>query len=126
MLLSDTTLLDRTPVERSAAGFPMSHFDKDDVEEMGLLKLDVLGIRMQSSMAHAIDEIERTTGERIELDASALDDEQTFDLIRSTRTLGWRRPNSTMRCGRKPLTAEVLAHSRRCPPRPARTSPRPS
>ena len=88
VLLSDTTLLDRTPVERSAAGFPMSHFDKDDVEEMGLLKLDVLGIRMQSSMAHAIDEIERTTGERIELDDRDLDDPATFALVQSAQTLG--------------------------------------
>ena len=88
VLLSDLTLLDRTPVERSAAGFPMSHFDKDDVEEMGLLKLDVLGIRMQSSMAHAIDEIERTTGARIELDDHELDDPDTFALIQSAQTLG--------------------------------------
>ena len=88
VLLSDASLLDRTPVERSAAGFPMSHFDKDDVEEMGLLKLDVLGIRMQSSMAHALDEIERTTGERIELDDHELDDPATFALIQSARTLG--------------------------------------
>ena len=40
----------------------MSQFDKDDVEDLGLLKLDVLGIRMQSSMAHALDEIERVGG----------------------------------------------------------------
>ena len=32
VLLSDATLLDRTPVEASFAGFPMSQFDKDDVE----------------------------------------------------------------------------------------------
>ncbi len=88
VLLSDTTLLDRTPVERSAAGFPMSHFDKDDVERMGLLKLDVLGVRMQSAMAHALDEIERIEGERIELDERELGDHDTFELIRSTRTLG--------------------------------------
>jgi len=88
VLLSDASLLDRTPVERSAAGFAMSHFDKDDVEEMGLLKLDVLGIRMQSSMAHAIDEIARTTGERIELDDHELDDPMTFELIRTAQTLG--------------------------------------
>ena len=88
VLLSDASLLDRTPVERSAAGFPMSHFDKDDVEEMGLLKLDVLGVRMQSAMAHALDEIARTTGERIVLDDTALDDPQTFALIQSAQTLG--------------------------------------
>ena len=54
VLLSDRTLLDRTPVEQSCLGYPMSQFDKDDVEDLGLLKLDVLGIRMQSSMAHAV------------------------------------------------------------------------
>ena len=37
----------------------MSQFDKDDVEDLGLLKLDVLGIRMQSAMAHALDEVRR-------------------------------------------------------------------
>ena len=88
VLLSDATLLDRTPIERSAAGFAMSHFDKDDVEEMGLLKLDVLGVRMQSSMAHALDEIERTTGERVDLDDHDLDDPDTFALIRTSQTLG--------------------------------------
>jgi error-prone DNA polymerase len=88
VLLSDATLLDRTPVEHSAAGFAMSHFDKDDVEEMGLLKLDVLGVRMQSSMAHALDEIERTTGDRIELDTRDLADPATFELISTAQTLG--------------------------------------
>ena len=88
IVLSDATLLDRTPVERSAAGFAMSHFDKDDVEHMGLLKLDVLGVRMQSAIAHALDEIERVGGERIELDDNSLDDPATFELIQSTRTLG--------------------------------------
>ena len=42
----------------------MSQFDKDDVEDLGLLKLDVLGIRMQSSMAHALAEIRWWTGWR--------------------------------------------------------------
>ncbi len=70
VLLSDDSLRARTPVvPTSGEGFAMSQFDKDDVEELGLLKLDVLGVRMQSSMAHALDEIERATGERIDLDA---------------------------------------------------------
>ena len=88
VLLSDASLLNRTPVEPSALGFPMSQFDKDDVEELGLLKLDVLGIRMQSAMAHALDEIDRVDGEQLDLDAVPFDDPATFDLIRSTHTLG--------------------------------------
>ncbi|CAN5657056.1 DNA polymerase III subunit alpha [soil metagenome] len=89
VLLSDRTLLDRTPVEASWLGFPMSQFDKDDVEHLGLLKLDVLGIRMQSAMAYATAEVARVDGVAPpDLDAVPLDDPATFGLIQSTRTLG--------------------------------------
>jgi error-prone DNA polymerase len=91
VLLSDRTLLDRTAVEASWLGFPMSQFDKDDVEDLGLLKLDVLGIRMQSSMAHAVAEAERIGDVEpgaLDLDGIPLDDEATFELIRSSHTLG--------------------------------------
>lgn len=91
VVLSDATLLDRTPVEASWLGFPMSQLDKDDVETMGLLKLDILGIRMQSAMAHAVDEVARVDQVHVDLDDRTdvrLDDEATFRLIRSTHTLG--------------------------------------
>jgi error-prone DNA polymerase len=88
VLLSDATLLDRTPVESSYLGYPMSQFDKDDVEELGLLKLDLLGIRMQSAIAHALDEVARVDGETVDIDEIPRDDPTTFELIRSTRTLG--------------------------------------
>ncbi|TQJ87064.1 DNA polymerase III subunit alpha [Streptomyces sp. SLBN-31] len=89
VLLSDASLLGRTPVmPTSGEGLPMSQFDKDDVEDLGLLKLDVLGVRMQSAMAHAVAEVERATGERIDLDALAPGDPETYRLIRSTETLG--------------------------------------
>ncbi|HLZ37023.1 MAG TPA: DNA polymerase III subunit alpha, partial [Mycobacteriales bacterium] len=88
VLLSDRTLLDRTPVEASWLGFPMSQFDKDDVEALGLLKLDVLGVRMQSAMAHALAEVQRVDGVTVDIDGVARDDPATFALIRSTRTLG--------------------------------------
>ena len=91
VLLSDRTLLDRTPVEQSSLGYPMSQFDKEDVEDLGLLKLDVLGIRMQSSMAHAVQEIERTEGCRIDLDDEVqvpFDDSRTYEMISAAKTLG--------------------------------------
>jgi error-prone DNA polymerase len=91
VLLSDATLLDRTPVEASFVGFPMSQFDKEDVEDLGLLKLDVLGIRMQSSMAHAVDLVRRTDGAEIDLDDEEqvpFDDPATFHMISQARTLG--------------------------------------
>nr|MDT0527339.1 DNA polymerase III subunit alpha [Streptomyces sp. DSM 41633] len=69
VILSNTSLLDRLPVQPTPGGeYPMLQADKEDVEDLGLLKLDVLGVRMQSAMAHAVTEIRRTTGKAIDLD----------------------------------------------------------
>ncbi|WP_457950300.1 DNA polymerase III subunit alpha [Pseudarthrobacter sp. alpha12b] len=114
VILGDATLLDRTPVQPSGLGLPMSQFDKHDMDPMGMLKLDVLGVRMQSAMAFAVREIIRIHPSReevvkagnhpagpegsgpdyiaangqIDLNAVPLDDEATYELIRSTHTLG--------------------------------------
>ena len=88
IVLSDGALLDRVPLISSASGYPMVVFDKDDVEAIGLLKLDVLGVRMQSAISFALTEIERTQDRKIDIDAVALDDQKTYELIQSTRTLG--------------------------------------
>lgn len=89
VLLSDASLLSRTPVmPTSGEGFPMAQFDKDDVEDLGLLKLDVLGVRMQSAMAHAVAEVKRATGAEVDLDAVPEGDPATYRMIRSAETLG--------------------------------------
>ena len=88
IVLSDGGFLDRAPLMSSAGGYPMVAFDKDDVEAVGLLKLDVLGVRMQSTIAYSMKEIQRVHKEVVDIDAVPLDDTATFELIQSTRTLG--------------------------------------
>ncbi|ACZ87211.1 DNA polymerase III subunit alpha [Streptosporangium roseum] len=95
IIVSDATLLDRSPVQSVPAGaeggLSMSQFDKDDVEALGLLKLDVLGVRMQSAIAHAVAEIARVEGHSVAIDDPAqvpLDDPAAFALIRSAETVG--------------------------------------
>jgi error-prone DNA polymerase len=88
VVLSDDHLADLMPMQNSFEGFLMSQFDKDDVEALGLAKLDVLGIRMLSTMAHTLDEIERIHGVRPDLDRIPPDDPPTWELIRDSRTLG--------------------------------------
>ncbi|XIE81643.1 DNA polymerase III subunit alpha [Streptomyces sp. SBR177] len=92
VILSNISLLDRLPVQPTPGGeYPMVQADKDDVEDLGLLKLDVLGVRMQSAMAHAVAEIRRTTGRAIDLDNPdhvPLDDVFAFKLIQDSDTVG--------------------------------------
>ncbi|HZC63903.1 MAG TPA: DNA polymerase III subunit alpha [Streptosporangiaceae bacterium] len=105
VVLSDTSLLDRTPVERSFEGLPLSQFDKDDVETAGMIKLDVLGVRMQSAMAYTLTEIDRTRGEQVDIDTVGCADEPTFEMIRSARTLGCFQIESP---GQRELVAKLL------------------
>jgi error-prone DNA polymerase len=86
--LAGHDLMERVPLERSFQGYRMLQADKDDVELLGYLKLDVLGVRLLSSMRHAVDEIARTAAEKIDLDSIPLDDPATFYLMRSSDTLG--------------------------------------
>ncbi|MFI6689200.1 DNA polymerase III subunit alpha [Streptomyces sp. NPDC050485] len=92
VILSDRSLLNRLPVQPTPGGnYPMVQGDKEDVEDLGLLKLDVLGVRMLSSMAHAVAEIRRTSGETINLDDPKqvpLDDFWAFKMIQNSDTVG--------------------------------------
>lgn len=88
VVISDIGVYDRAPVEINASNYPMVQWDKDDVEAIGLLKLDILGVRMQSALAYSVSEIKRSTGVEVDLDRIALDDSKTFELIQSTKTLG--------------------------------------
>jgi len=95
ILLSDVTLMDRTALQRSSEGFSLSHLDKDDAEIAGVIKLDVLGVRMQSAMAYTIAEIARISGpgqdvpgKALDLDKIPRDDEPTYAMIKEARTLG--------------------------------------
>ncbi len=88
VILSSADLADRVPMESSWQGFTMLQADKDDAEALGLVKLDVLGVRMLSSIAHARAEIARTENTELDIDALPHDDPVTFNLISSSRTLG--------------------------------------
>jgi error-prone DNA polymerase len=91
VILSNAALLDRLPVQPTPAGYSMLQADKEDVEDFGLLKLDVLGVRMQSAMAYAVAEIRRTTGRLLDLDNPdhvSLNDQQAFEMIRASDTVG--------------------------------------
>jgi error-prone DNA polymerase len=88
VVLSNNTLPDRAPMLINASGYSMVEFDKDDVEAIGLLKLDILGVRMQSAIAYTLAEIQRTEARSVDIESVPLDDPDTYKLIQSTRTIG--------------------------------------
>jgi len=89
MLVTGEPLIDIVPVERATMpGRMVVQFNKDDVEELGLIKMDMLGLRMLSVVAEALDLIEADTGTRPDLDALDLKDPQVYELCKEADTIG--------------------------------------
>lgn len=77
------------PVEISASGLPVIQWEKDQTEEAGLVKIDLLGNRSLAVIRDAIAAVARNTGHLIDYATwDPLTDPATNDLIRSGETMG--------------------------------------
>lgn len=76
------------PMYYDDEGVAITQFDKDDLEAVGLVKYDFLGLRILSVMRDALQNIEKAGGERIDIDKIDLSDGKTLQLINRQRTLG--------------------------------------
>src|SRR2546426_1068145 len=89
MLVTGEPLVDIAPVEPAAMeGRRVVQFNKDAVEELGLIKMDMLGLRTLSVVAEALELIKDTTGTRPDLDQLALKDAAVFEMCSQADTIG--------------------------------------
>ncbi len=89
MLVTGEPLWDIAPLERATMpGRVVVQFDKDDVEDLGLIKIDLLGLRTLSAVKEALDELERVTGERPDLDGLDLQDPEVYSMCARADTVG--------------------------------------
>lgn len=64
----------------------LSQFDKDDVEKVGLVKFDFLGLRTLTILDWAVSHIAEQTGKKIDLNLLPLNDKKTYDLLKQGLT----------------------------------------
>src|SRR5207248_1435215 len=89
MLVTRTPLIDLIPIERATMpGRVVTEFDKEDVEALGLVKIDLLSLRTLGVVSDVLDRVEQDTGERPDLDTLPHDDPEVFASIRSADTVG--------------------------------------
>jgi DNA polymerase-3 subunit alpha len=82
-------LTDHIPVwTRHTDGAVITQFDYPTCEDLGLLKMDFLGLRNLTIMADAVAAIEKNLGTSIDLLSLPLDDKPTYDLLARGDTLG--------------------------------------
>lgn len=89
VVISPDELTNHLPLQREPNGDKViTQYDMHAVEDIGLLKMDFLGIRNLSILGNAIDLIEKIKGEKINLEKIPLDDKKSFDLLARGETMG--------------------------------------
>jgi len=91
VVIAPSKLTEYAPLYRErGSDQPLTQFDKDDLEAIGLVKFDFLGLRTLTIIARAIDRINgrraRQGEEPLRADALPLDDSDTYALIQSGQT----------------------------------------
>jgi error-prone DNA polymerase len=76
--IENASMVDRSVIE----------WDKDDLEELGLLKVDILALGMLSAIRRALDLVSAQRGERFELQDIPAEDSATYDMMCQADTVG--------------------------------------
>jgi DNA polymerase III subunit alpha len=89
VVIAPEPLTNIVPVQRKGDGAEtVTQFEMHGVEDLGLLKMDFLGLRNLSIIERCLELLEKSTGERIDIDDIPLDDQKTFDLLQTGNTIG--------------------------------------
>ncbi len=78
------------PLQWAAKGTVVSQYDKDDIEALGLVKMDILGLRMHSAISEAVELARERMGEDAVPEPFDLvpDDPRVFEQVASADTVG--------------------------------------
>ena len=88
MIICQNKLSSFVPLENaSMPGRVVAQWDKDDCEDLGIVKVDLLGLGMMSVMQDAL-ELCRERGRPLDLAHIPKDDEQTFEIMQHADTIG--------------------------------------
>ncbi|MEK9180067.1 MAG: DNA polymerase III subunit alpha [Patescibacteria group bacterium] len=66
----------------------ITQFEMHSIEDLGLLKMDLLGLKNLTIIEETIRLIDETRGEKVNIEKIPLDDKKTFELLRNADTTG--------------------------------------
>lgn len=116
VVISRRPLTDIAPLVPSATGvLPIWTLDKDDAEEAGGVKFDVLSLRILSSVADAVDDVIREEVPDFDYDTIPVDDPATYAMLQAGRAIGTFQLESAaqlaLACRLLPDDFEHIVHS---------------
>lgn len=88
VILSDHDLRNLVPVQLGSEGIYLTQFAKEQVEEIGLLKIDFLGLRNLTILDNALHFVKRDYDSHFDINQISLDDPETLKLFQTADTAG--------------------------------------
>lgn len=88
VVIAPEPLVNLVPLTRTSHGDVATQYDKDDVETLGLLKMDFLGLRTLTVLADAVDSIRQSEDPDFALEGLPLDDPKVYELFSAGDTDG--------------------------------------
>ena len=89
MIIAQGQLASVVPIEpASMAGRNVIQWDKEDCSDMGLIKVDLLGLGMMAVLKDCVELIPRHYGEKVDIAQIPHDDEEVFASLRKADTIG--------------------------------------
>ncbi|OVE79327.1 DNA polymerase III subunit alpha [bacterium G20] len=77
-----------TPLEMAQKGVIATQYSMNPIEDLGLLKMDFLGLSNLTTIKNALRIIKKVYGQDINIDEIALDDKKTYELLKKGETTG--------------------------------------
>lgn len=88
LVISQKPLVEYLPLQRTSEGLISTQFDKDTVEEIGLLKMDLLGLRTLTVINKAVNMVAANRQVKVDFNRIPLDDAKTYRLLAEGDTIG--------------------------------------
>lgn len=89
VVVSDQKLIERVPLQKGNSDMYLTQYTMDAVEKVGLLKLDILGLRNLSTLADCLRFIPyENNGQAIDIDSIPFDDSKTLSIFQKGNTDG--------------------------------------
>lgn len=88
VILSQEPLVDVIPITKGHDDIFLTQYSMEHLEELGLLKMDFLGLRNLSLIEAILTSIFRTTGQKVNIKQIPLDDPAVFTLLSEGNTTG--------------------------------------
>ncbi len=88
VVIGDQPLVNLLPLKTDEDGAIVTQYPMNPVGDLGLLKMDFLGLKTLTVIRNTCEMVKRTQGIEIDVDRLPLDDKKTYDLLNRAETLG--------------------------------------